>query len=168
MQRLEIQLSRIKIALLLTGALAFVALGAWLFFRPPGFGLKAQLAGAAAVLFFGLCAVYAAIKFFDRKPGLVLDTLGIMDNSSAIAAGFIPWGDIVGFRIGKVERQRFLTILVVNPDAYLLRASPMRRALGRMNIGLTGSPLNISANALRIDFDELVATVQDFHRQATG
>ena len=57
-----------------------------------------------------LAAIYGCIKIFDSKPGLVIDAEGLIDNSSAAAAGRIPWTDIGGVNVFTMHRQRMLTI----------------------------------------------------------
>src|SRR3954464_5922647 len=100
-----IELSRAKLALAIAGALLFVAAGVWFFIAPDdgsfitelrrfadpwmihGFGIVATLFGVAGV-------VYGILKSRDRKPGLTLSSAGLLDNSSAVAAGFIPWSEV--------------------------------------------------------------------------
>jgi hypothetical protein len=125
-----------------------------------------QAVGAAAVLFFGACAVYAIVKFFDRKPGLVLGPTGFLDNSSAVAAGFIPWSDVTGVGIFTVGIQKFLVVRVADPEKYIRRGNPFRRALNRVNTRMCGSPITISSNALRISFHELHRELASRHARA--
>lgn len=73
----------------------------------------------AGLIFFGFCGVYAAGKLADRKPGLVIDDEGIIDNSSAIAAGRIRWGNMMGFTVTTIQGTKILNILVRSPQSYL-------------------------------------------------
>lgn len=160
-----IELSKTKLLLLVVGAGVFVALGLGLLqmdaasieanrrFNSPWLvhGL-----GLVCVLFFGLCGVFAARKlFFDKAPGLVLNARGLFDNSSGVAAGWIPWSEILGFAVFELQKQKSLVILVRDPQKYIEAGHPMKRALNRMNFKLCGSPIAISANTLKIDFDAL-------------
>jgi hypothetical protein len=111
--------------------------------------------GALSVFLFGASAVYTIAKLFDGKPGLVLGPTGLMDNSSAVAAGFIPWSDVTGVKVFWFGIQRFLVIRVADPEKYIARGNPFKRALNRANTGMVGSPIAISSNALRIPFHEL-------------
>jgi hypothetical protein len=77
--------------------------------------LMTQAIGADCVLFFGWWVLYAARKLFDPAPGLVVDDEGLVDNSSALAAGRMPWADIADIRMVKVQRQRFLAIELHDP-----------------------------------------------------
>jgi hypothetical protein len=155
-----IPLSKTKVALLLLGALAFVGASVWIWsvadaqplFNP----LYARGVALAGASFFGLCFVYGCIKLFDRRPGLIIDAEGLVDNSSGLAVGRIPWADIIGIRITEISGQRLLTIEVVNPRKYVERGGIFTRMLNAANVKLTGSPINISSNSLRLKFDELV------------
>jgi hypothetical protein len=112
-----IPLSKSKIALLLFGAVAFVAACVWIWSfadREPD-PLFVKGVAATGIVFFGLCAIVSCIKLLDGRPGLIIDGEGIVDNSSGGSARRI----------------------------------------------LTGSPINISSNALRVSFDELVRLLED-------
>jgi hypothetical protein len=161
-----IELSRTKLVLLIAGSLLMAAMGVWFFMAGIGGSLIGALGrfgrpwmihalGAAAVLFFGGCGIYAIVKSFDRKPGLVLGPTGIVDNSSAVAAGFIPWSDVTGVEIFRFGSQKMLVIRVADPEKYVARGNPLKRALNRANTNMVGSPVAISSNALRIPFNEL-------------
>ena len=94
--RIEIALSKKKIIKIFIGAMVFVALGVFFVVRPETFRRGPigrpllMVVGGASILFFGFVAVYSAQKLPDKKPGLIVDDAGITDNSSAVAAGFIP------------------------------------------------------------------------------
>lgn len=160
-----IELSKAKLFRLLIGACGFVVLGI-LMLQPesewtrsrPGFNgpVLTHAIGLLAVAFFGLCALFGVKKLFDQKPGLVLNSTGIIDNSSGIAAGLILWSEIVGFDIFQVHGTRSLVVKVNNPDKYVNRGSAIRRALNKANVGLCGSPIAITSSSLKIDFDDLL------------
>lgn len=155
-----IPLSKAKVALLLFGALAFVAVSIWIWSIAdtqnrlnPLFVKGVALAG---ISFFGLCGLYSCIKMFDNKPGLVIDAQGIVDNSSAVAAGRIPWDDIVGVKVYSIAGQKVLVIEVLDPQKYVERGSAFKRMLNAANTNTIGSPISITSNTLQIQFDELV------------
>lgn len=168
-----IMLSRKKIVLLLLGAAAFVAVSAWMFTlddatirremrRSPVF---VRGVGVVGMAFFGLCGVFAVKKLFDKKPGLVLNSSGIIDNSSAVAAGFIPWSEILGVEVFEMFRQKILVIKVTRPEAYVERGSRARQAANRANYRLCGSPIVITSNTLTIAFPELIAVFHRYHEK---
>ena len=113
-------------------------------------------------LFFGFCGLYALAKVFDRRPGLVLDHEGIIDNSSALPAGRIRWDEITGIRMSDVQSQIFLTIDVVDARRFVERGGALRRFANRANMGLVGSAINISTNGLAISRVELARQLAAF------
>jgi len=162
---LVIPLSKTKITLILLGSIGFVALGfcLWVFAEEIRYRSSLFIRGvaAAAVGFFGLCGVFAVLKLFDFAPGLIVDSEGIVDNSSAIAAGRIPWTDIRGFEIQTIQNNRILTIQVHDPEKYVQRASFLKRAFVALNASHFGGPIQISSHALKVSFDQLVTVLTE-------
>jgi hypothetical protein len=64
-------------------------------------------AAIAAILFFGFGIFYFLRKLIDKKPGLIIDDNGIIDNSSAVSVGLIPWSDIEHISTTNVMKQKF-------------------------------------------------------------
>lgn len=166
-----IELSKLKLLLLATGAIAFVALGIWMFQLHPSEIESHHLftstfivhgIGVVSIGFFGLCGLFWMRKFFDKKPGLVLSEAGVIDNSSGVSAGFIPWSEIVGFDIFEIQNQKTLIVMVVNPERYIEVGGSIKRALNRMNFKLCGSPIAITSNSLKIGFQELLDTCNTY------
>lgn len=84
-------------ALVLFGALCFVALGVWLAFFPEQFadtrrGGFAKYAGWASIIFFGFCALIAVKQLFDSSVQVRVDRSGIY--AGKVSAQVIPWADI--------------------------------------------------------------------------
>ncbi len=133
----RIELSKVKVLLLTLGSLAFVALGAWLIsldsaaiaaqsHRSP---LYVHGIGLASIIFFGLTGISSFKKLFDTRPGLVLNSSGIVDNSSAVAAGFVPWAEISGAEAIQIRRQRILAIKLKDPQKYIERGNKLKQIL---------------------------------------
>jgi len=164
-ERLVVPLKRGRIALQFLGGAGFVALGLLLYLdadhmsrRPP---LFTKAVAVVCVGFFGLVAVSAGARLFDPSPGLIVDAEGIVDKSSGIAAGRIPWSDIKSIRTSSSEKQRFLTIEVRDPQKYVQRARWVKRAIVAQNMRHFGSPIHISVDTLRIDFVTLRTAVKE-------
>jgi hypothetical protein len=169
-----IELSKTKLALVLLGASAFVAAGIWMFslddasiqsqrrFNNPVYvhGL-----GLVTIVFFGSCGLLALKKLFDKKPGLVFNNSGIVDNASSASAGFIPWSEVVGAEIFEIQKQKMLIIMVRDPQKYIARGSSLKRTLNKANYKMVGSPISISPHALAISFSELVALFDQYQRK---
>ena len=173
-----IELSRKKLVLLILGSLAFVVAGVWLlsldaagirsgrgfrfFFNDP---TVVYVAGLASILFFGGCGVYGVRKMFDKKPGLVLNSSGVVDNASGVAAGFIPWSEVIGSGVVEIQKQKMLVIGVRDPQQYIDRGGALRRAMNRANYGMTGSPVAIPSVTLKMDFCELVSLFNRYQQK---
>ncbi|WP_258053335.1 STM3941 family protein [Streptomyces sp. Ru72] len=143
------------------GSLAFVALGVWLLIDHAT--LKGVLAGAAAVLFFGLCACVAIGRLLRRRPELVLTGEGL----THVMLGSIRWTEIAEVTVREIRvrstSQRVIELVLNDPDAYLARAPRTARIAGKANLRFGYSPATISATTLPVDLDEVVAAMRRHH-----
>lgn len=161
--QIEIPLSKTKMFLTLIGALAFVGIGFWFLIYPPkvnvpflGNPITIFITGLASVLFFGLVAVVVFRKLSDKKAGLIINREGILDNSSGVSAGLVLWTDIEKIEVRKVVNQKFLMVMVKNPEDYIrIVTNPLKRKGIQINYKSYGSPIFISANSLQTNFDKL-------------
>ncbi len=173
-----IRLSKKKLALLILGSCAFVAVGAWMFSIDAAeirldnsFRLFANEPavvhgfGVVLILLSGAFGLFCVKKIFDKRPGLVLNSSGVVDNASAFAAGFIPWSDVTGARVHEIQRRKMLVVLLRDTRKYADRGGALRRALNRANAGMVGSPVAIPSTALEIDFEKLVALFDRYRRK---
>lgn len=162
-EQIEIPLSKTKMILTFLSSLMFVGLGIWLLTNLPKsnhwlFGNLTInfIVGIASVIFFGLVAVTIFRKFSDKKPGLTINLHGIIDNSSGVSVGLIPWTDIQAIKMSQIMNQKFLMFIVRNPEEYLDKVTnPLKRNAMKMNFKTYGSPISISSNALDINFEDL-------------
>lgn len=170
----RIELSKRKLRLLFVGSVLFFAMGIWMM-QLEAADLEAHSGysnlimmhgiGVVAILFFGFCTVFSFRKLLDNRPGLILNSAGFLDNSSAVASGFVPWADVLGFSIFEVQKQKTLVVRVREPERYTVAGGMFKRMLNRMNYKLCGSPVVISANSLTLGFDELLEISQAYlHR----
>jgi len=172
--KLVIKSSKIKIVLLVAGALAFVLVGAFfLIVGPEEFSSGRRsvdpglfyLIGSAAVLFFGACLIFGIRKLFDSQPGLVLDANGIYDNSTGVSVGFVPWDDVVDIGRLVIVKQKFVVVIVRNPEKYTETGNKFARMTKRANASRYKSPVHISANTLQIKFEELEGKVAEYFKR---
>ena len=169
-----IERSKAKIVLLILLSCGIVALGVWLFsldeatirsqrrFDNPMF---VHGVGLVTVLIFGLCGLVGLKMLFDKKPGLIFSSSGIVDNASDVAAGFIPWSEIVGSKILEIQKQKMLVIEVRDPRRYIDRGGALRRALNKSNYKMVGSPIAVAPNTLKINFSQLVSLFDQYQRK---
>ena len=165
----EIPLSKGKLVRGFAGSLLFVAASVWILTTDPDSGrrllsnpvIKYGIA-VAGIVFFGYLAVMYLLKLRDKKPGLVIDENGIIDNSGGLAAGFIPWTDIEKFSIGKVMKQQFLVVAVQNPQYYIDNQKSILKKKGMLyNLNNFGSPIAISTNTLNCKLPELLKLLEE-------
>lgn len=163
-ERIEIPLSKAKLVMMLSAALAFVAMGCWFVIDPPAirnafWGNPTRLAmlGYASIFFFGLCAGVLIRKLPDKKPGLIIDDTGLIDNSGGLSAGRILWADIINISVLEIQRQKLLMLEVRNPEEYISRQRSLFKRKGmELNHKMYGTPLSITANGLKVPFAELL------------
>ena len=157
-----------KLMLGLAGSIMFVLLGVGLIFvvAPDQTTFHPMLVkgiGAAGMLFFGATGVFSFRKMFDPKPGLILDADGITDHTNASSIGLIEWRDITAVRVSQVMSTRFLLIDVQDPEKYVNKAeNAVQSRLMRANLGMYGTPLSITSNSLKADFNTVEAAVREF------
>lgn len=168
---LSIPFSKAKGLALLTGCLVLVGMGMALaastqigsvgIFKFTNVALVVAI-GLVGVVFFGLCAVVAIIKLLDHTPGLTLSCEGLTDNASGVSAGFVPWTEITAIQEYKIQGQKFVSILVENPEKYVNRGNALKRLANRANLKLSGTPINITANTLKISHQNLLAIIEKY------
>ena len=164
-----IQLSKKKLVSVLTISIVFVAIGLLLIIgtlnlynHPKGNIIYVLISGVSSLLFFGLCAINIGIKLLDKNPGLIIDNLGINDNSSGVSVGQIFWSDIESISVYQIFRAKFIILKVKNPQEYIHKqANLFKRKMMIMNYKMCGSPLSIGSNALEISFNELFVNIND-------
>jgi hypothetical protein len=166
-QQIVIPLNKLKIILMLLGAVMFVVLGIWFVFYPPNIEnsywvtpFKMKLAGYASIVFFGTCAVFLIRKMPSDKPGLIIDDTGLTDNSSGLPAGQILWSDIEKVSVNEISGQRIIMLHAKNPQDYIDRQTSLFVRKGmELNNRLYGKPLSLTANGLKISLEDLLALV---------
>ena len=161
--------SKKKVGVIIAGCLAFCGASTWLWTiaddQPLFNFLKLRVVAVLGWAFFGFGFYVGCRSFLDQTPGLILNSDGIVDNSSAVAVGCISWEEVTGFRIGSINAQKFLTIEVADPQKYVDRGNFLQRKLKAANMAMVGSPISISANTLKIEFEEFVRLFAEFYER---
>jgi hypothetical protein len=161
MKKIEIQLSKTKIILLFLGGLLFLVLGILFTINSENYVSPTRsiefikIVGVTTIVFTIMSLIYALVKLFDNKLGLIIDANGITDNSSGISVGLIFWEDIVSISTTNVKSTQFLLLNVKNPESYVPKVSNIKRFLIRANLKMYGTPICISSVSLKINFEEL-------------
>jgi hypothetical protein len=162
----EIQLSKFKLTLMLLGSIVFLGLGVlmevFIINQPISQHtifqnlLFLRFLGIACILFFGLCAYEIKKKLSAKSIGLVVSDEGIVDNSSPISVGLIPWADILEIKEVKVVKQNLINIVVKNPQDYIDKQSnAFKRKIMQANYRSFSAVISITSNGLKYDYKGL-------------
>ena len=156
-----------RMALLLLGAVGFIALGLWLtglFGEPPQSRrwspAMVHVIGWAAILFFGACAIVGAGRALDSGPQLTISVLGIQWRPWS--EDVIPWAEIRDVSVWQFGAQKAIVLQLDNPARF-----PSRAVLGKLagaNRAMTGGDISISLTGLDKSFDEAFAAIREFRR----
>ena len=166
MNKIEIPFNNTKLLLGIGGSILFVILGLYLFttisdqqtrFNPT----LVKGAGIAGILFFGATGIYGIKKMFDKNIGLTIDDNGIIDNTNASSIGFIKWADITEIKTEQVMSSKFILIYTSDPNGILEKAKGMKRKLMAGNMKMYGTPLYITSNTLKYNFNDLEKLLKD-------
>jgi len=164
-----IPLSPKKSLLMIFGATVFVGLGIFFMVSPSTFVEQASpitvfIVGLVSVLFSGLGIIVMFRKLFSENAamGLIINEQGIINNSDASWTGLVLWSDIQQIQVGNIEGNKFLLIILKNPQDYIAKvASPLARKGMEMNYRYVGTPISISSNTLQISFKKLYQLIMD-------
>ena len=141
-------LAKGRVWAMLAGSLVFVALG--IGFLVAHSTVKMTAAGAVAVPFFGLCSVIIGQRLRRDRPELMLDDTGV-DHERL---GRFRWDEIAAVRIREQRvrnaSQRFIELVLHDPDAYLARAPKLVRGTASMNARLGFGPATMATNTLPV------------------
>lgn len=162
MNEIKIGLSKKKNFLAFLGSIVFILLGIQFILSPEQYVSfihrnveLIKIIGFASVSFFGICLVYILFKILDKKPGLIINENGIIDNSNASSVGLISWSKIIGIRTQQVMSTKFLLIDVSNPIEFIEKSPSLKASLMKANFRMYGTPLSITSNSLNYNFDDL-------------
>lgn len=168
---LEIRRSRGKLALLVLGSAAFVALSLWMLtLEDTEISALHQVVAVVGVAFFGLALLYGLRALLDPRPGLVVRAEGFEDHSSPVAVGFVPWSDVTAIEVHRLSvrgaNERVLVVKVRDPAPYAARGNVLARMARTQNLRMVGSPITLSSKSLRCSLDELARTLAERWHQA--
>ncbi|MDZ7918648.1 STM3941 family protein [Rhodoferax sp.] len=157
--------SRSRAFLNLLGSLTLLAAGSLMLLLPlKEIGITGKVIALLGVAFFGKTGLFALTRLFSNKPAVIIDSVGITDNASALAAGFIPWSDIVSAGIFTFQKQKFLGLSLRNPEEYLAKVSAFKRILMKTNSSWVGYLVTIPQVTLSMPVEELIAHVHQYQQ----
>ena len=159
--------SRWRVALIMLGAVAFVAIGLWMvgtFGTPPTSRkyppAEVLTVGWISIFFFGLCGVAMIKRLFDTREQVRIGRSGV--RPSPRYDEIIPWSEIIDVTTNSAHGQKFINLHLRDParfpqrgvPAFVVNASKMLGG-GDISINLTGTDGN---------FDEAMLAIERFRR----
>jgi serine phosphatase RsbU (regulator of sigma subunit) len=130
-----------------------------------GISFASSFTALLNLAFTGISAfftVFAAKRFSNNAPGLIINNFGIVDNSGLVSAGMIYWTDVTEINTSKLFFAQCIIIKVKNPQRYIKNEkNPLNRLWLDMEYRKVGSPINISINGLKYQFNDLFRILQD-------
>jgi hypothetical protein len=169
--RIEIPLSKLKLTLLFFLGVAFVISGCFFIISPSTFTdngvrhtpkIKILIIGYATVIFFGAGVIISIIRFFDNKPGLLIDNLGITINPGSWSNTFIEWNKIEKFGVTSISRTKLILVHLHDPEGFIdTFSNSFKRKIALFSLKSYGTPISISAGTLQIKTDELFTLLTD-------
>ena len=157
--------SRWRVAGLILLAVAFVLLGLWMvgaFGAPPSSRrYPAPLTmgiGWLSLVFFGLCGIALAKKFFDAQVQLQIGPSGV--RWYPWSDQLVPWSEIQRVTTWSVKRQKFIVLHLRNPERF--RGRGLTAIFGSANRRMTGGDICISLTGTNRSLDDAMSAIAHF------
>ena len=164
--RIEIPISKSKVALLLIFPLILLISSPFIILWPESFTSptandldKMRFIGivdGVAGLFLSLLVIR---KWLTKKTGFTIDESGITDVSNASYTGLVEWNDITKVEGKKVGPIQLIILHTDKPEKYINKAKKTSINQMRKNLSFYGSPLLIVPTRLKIKYDDLVVLI---------
>lgn len=139
MERIEIPLNRMRVALYLLGCVSLLLLFAWVVYRVATDGNGVwdiiMLVGCAVGSIVPIWATLIyAYKLFCIKHGLIITHEGIVNNAGYTYWGLIQWKDLYSVAGAKSGYNYLIWLGIHKHKTYAKRMNPIRRWLVRNDI----------------------------------
>ena len=116
----------------------------------------------AGIAVFAVIGTFAIRRNSDKKPGLIINRFGVLDNSGLVPCGMVYWADIQEINKGQVFLSDCIVIKVKNPSRYL---SNQKNSFHRFWLNLenrrSGTPFKIKISGLKYSPADLFRLLQD-------
>ena len=152
---LVVRQSRARVVRLVLVALVFVLIGVAMLAD----GGWTAVVGGLTVVLFGFALVLALRQVVRSGQGLVIDREGIVESTSSVSVGRIPWAAVAEVEPFTLGGQRYLGIGLVDREGFLAGLAGPQRALLRRSADLAGHDLNIPLQTLKTTDEELMDAV---------
>lgn len=161
--RLEVALSKKKMGLSILYDLVLFGAGIYLFIISNQFTSLLiwvlRISALIGVVFFGFSLLFFLIKLMDRKPGLILDQEGLVDNADVLNAGRINWDNMVSVEPKQSMGQQILLLKLHEPEQVLQAQPWIKKIFMQWNQWIHGTPVTLSSAALEMDQEKLLELI---------
>jgi len=120
-----------------------------------------------AVAFLGFCFLYFLKRRLSSTPSIVINSEGIVDNSTAFGAGMIKWEDIEDVSHYYYEGQPYLEIIPRDKKAFLQKQTPISRFIMRANSLIHGPLILIPVVTLPMSVKEIESTIVKYRNSCS-
>lgn len=161
MEIIEIPLSKVKLITMVVISILFVVMSSYILFSQRvsivfNSHLFNTAAGIVGIIFFGMVFITILSKLIKNYPGIIIDKIGITVSSGPGSYGLVKWEDITNIRTVLSSGQKYLLIIVKNPNYYIaMQGNMLVKKLMEMNTKKFETPMLISANVLKCNFEQL-------------
>lgn len=167
MNEILIKPGKAKLAAVFIGSAVFVALCAWIAASEASSRINhwKLMVVYTGIPFFSLTLFYSVYRIFIPKPLLVLTDRGLHEDASIGGNTLIRWDEITDISVYEFNKQKFLGIQVLSPNALLDRVSPVKRKLMEASMALGTPPVNIPQVALAQPLEEVAEIIREHHKK---
>jgi hypothetical protein len=161
--------SRWRMGLLMLAGLGFVFIGLWMAGAlgegpDPSSGSRrippelVPYVGWLCVIFFGMCTLFIARRFFDHDAQIEIGRAGIRVAQWSDAT--IPWSEIRRVSVWSYQSQKNIILHLHRPEAFPGRGIAAK--LSRANRMLTGGDIAINLAGTDGSFDDAMDAIANF------
>jgi hypothetical protein len=100
-------------------------------------------------------------SLLSPTAGLAVTAAGVIDSTSVISCGLIPWDRIMSIHTHRVLNTDFLAIRVSDPAELVSRQSSWKRHTLRRYVRKFGTPVVISQKRIQGDIRELASLLEE-------
>lgn len=121
---------------------------------------------------FILCLVMCSVielalisRLFDKRPGLIINRKGIIDNSTFTSLGFINWKSIKAIYYSKSFNQKVIHIELINTEEILKNQIIFIQLLARLNKQKFKTGIDLSSKLLNCSLSDLNRVLQNEYKR---
>lgn len=157
MEEIKLYKSRWRAIKLLLLSVPFVAIGIWMITDSDS-SSHDRIMGWLSTCFFGLGIPISLFQFFDRRPQIIINEIGIFDRTTN--QDTINWEIIEDAYLVNIHSQKFICLVVNDKfDPSKLKGKWAKKSI-KVNKAFGFQELNISLGQIKIDEFKLIEFIK--------